>query len=69
MKKLLFVLLWTLPSMASAQQEVSPDSISNNLDEVVVTADAQIEAAKKLYSGLQSWRRNTAPTATPCWKT
>ncbi len=48
MKKLLFVLLWTLPSMASAQQEVSPDSISNNLDEVVVTADAQIEAAKKV---------------------
>lgn len=34
--------------MAYAQQEVSTDSISNTLDEVVVTADAQIETAKKV---------------------
>ncbi len=37
-----------LPFMAYAQQEVTTDSISNTLDEVVVTADAQIETAKKV---------------------
>lgn len=34
--------------MAYAQQEVTTDSISNTLDEVVVTADAQIETARKV---------------------
>lgn len=48
MKKLLLHLLLALPFMAYAQQEVTNDSISNTLDEVVVTADAQIETAKKV---------------------
>lgn len=34
--------------MAYAQQDVSTDSISSTLDEVVVTADSQIETAKKV---------------------
>lgn len=48
MKKSLLSLLLALPFMAYAQQEVTNDSISNTLDEVVVTADAQIETAKKV---------------------
>lgn len=48
MKKLLLHLSFALPFMAYAQQEVTTDSISNTLDEVVVTADAQIETAKKV---------------------
>ncbi|MCM1067777.1 MAG: outer membrane beta-barrel family protein [Muribaculaceae bacterium] len=48
MKKLLLPLLLALPSMAYAQDEVATDSVSNTLDEVVVTADAQIETAKKV---------------------
>lgn len=48
MKKLLLALLSALPFMAYAQQEVTTDSISNTLDEVVVTADAQIETARKV---------------------
>ena len=34
--------------MAYAQQEVTTDSISNTLDEVVVTADAQIGNRQKV---------------------
>lgn len=48
MKKLLLQLLLVLPFMAYAQQEVTTDSLSNTLDEVVVTADTQIETAKKV---------------------
>ncbi|MCM1224501.1 MAG: hypothetical protein NC548_59645, partial [Lachnospiraceae bacterium] len=48
MKKLLLTLALLLPILAYAQQEVTTDSISNTLDEVVVTADAQIETAKKV---------------------
>lgn len=39
MKKLLLPLLSTLSFMAHAQQEVTTDSISTSLDEVVVTAE------------------------------
>ncbi len=48
MKKLLLPLLLALPFMVFAQQEVTTDSISTSLDEVVVTAEAQIETAKQL---------------------
>lgn len=48
MKKLLIILSLTLSLSAYAQQGVSTDSVSNTLDEVVVTADAQIETAKKV---------------------
>ena len=48
MKNLLLPLLLALPFMAYAQQEVTNDSISNTLDEVVITADAQIKTAKKV---------------------
>ncbi len=48
MKELLLHLLLALPFMVYAQQEVKTDSIATNLDEVVVTADAQIETAKKV---------------------
>ncbi len=48
MKKLLLPLLLALPFIAYAQQEIASDSISNTLEEVVVTAEAQIETAKKV---------------------
>lgn len=48
MKKSLITLALLLPIVAYAQQEVPTDSISNTLDEVVVTADAQIETARKV---------------------
>lgn len=48
MKKLLFTLAMALPLAAFAQQEVKTDSISTTLDEVVVTADSQIETADKV---------------------
>ena len=48
MKKLLLPLLLAMPFMAFAQHGVTTDSLSNTLDEVVVTADAQIETARKV---------------------
>ncbi len=48
MKKIFLPLLLVLPFMAFAQQEVTTDSISNTLEEVVVTADAHIETDKKV---------------------
>lgn len=48
MKKQLFTLLLALPVVAYAQQEVTTDPGSTTLDEVVVTADAQIETADKV---------------------
>jgi len=48
MKKLLVALAFLLPSLAHAQQGVKTDSLSTTLDEVVVTADSQIETAKKV---------------------
>ena len=48
MKKFLLSLLLVLPFTAYPRQEVASDSISSTLDEVVVTADAQIETAKKV---------------------
>ncbi len=48
MKKILFTLALLLPILAHAQQEVKTDSLSATLEEVQVTADAQIETAKKV---------------------
>lgn len=50
MKKLLLLIVITLlvPRMVSAQLNITTDSISTTLDEVVVTADTQIETAKKV---------------------
>lgn len=48
MKNLLFTLAMILPLLAYAQQEVATDSISTTLDEVVVTADTQIETSQKV---------------------
>ena len=48
MKKLPLPLLLALPVMAFAQQEVTADSIPATLEDVVVTADAQIETPKKV---------------------
>ncbi len=48
MKKSLFTISLLLPLLAHAQHDVPTDSISSTLDEVVVTADAQIETAKKV---------------------
>lgn len=48
MKKSLITLALLLPIVAYAQQEIPTDSISNTLDEVVVTADTQIETSRKV---------------------
>lgn len=47
MKKFLFIVFIITALMAYAQQDINPDSISTSLDEVVVTADTQIETAQK----------------------
>lgn len=48
MKKIFITLALLLPFLAQSQQEIKTDSLSTALDEVVVTADAQIETAKKV---------------------
>lgn len=48
MKKSILILSVLLPFCASAQREAPADSTSLTLDEVVVTADAQIETAGKV---------------------
>ncbi len=48
MKKHLIALAALIPSMVYARQDVKTDSIASELDEVVVTADNQIETAKKV---------------------
>lgn len=48
MKKLLIAVASLLSSSAYARLEIAPDSISNTLDEVVVTADSKMETAQKV---------------------
>ena len=48
MKKFLFTFAMFLPFATYAQQKLKTDSISTTLDEVVVTADSQIETGKKV---------------------
>ncbi len=48
MKKLYFILSLMMPFTAFAQQENATNSITTNLDEVVVTTDAKVETAKKV---------------------
>lgn len=48
MKKLLMALAMVSPTLAHTQQQVATDSLTNTLDEVVITADSQIETAKKV---------------------
>ena len=48
MKKIIFTFALAMPFMLHARHEENTDSISNTLGEVVITADAQIETAKKV---------------------
>lgn len=61
MKKLITTLLMVMPIMAYAQTEVKTDSItSTTLDEVIVTADSQIETAKKvILRPTKMWKKHS----------
>ncbi|MDE6740802.1 MAG: hypothetical protein K2J58_00555, partial [Muribaculaceae bacterium] len=48
MKKFLFTVFIINALIAYSQQDINPDSISTSLDEVVVTADTQVETAQKV---------------------